>query len=283
MSNDNDLLARKFLKVAKADVKASRALYDERLHPQSYFYFQQATEKATKAFFLLCDMTNSKKNFNAGHNLFKLHSKPLSSAGKDNRLALDILKVFPFLQQTTVMKGVNIKKNIKEINTGLNFFGSMDKYDLINISSTDIKKFLAKIKGLKIKYHGVKAPKNMNERVDKFFENFIGEIERDNSAVAKYFADALRKELASIDAGNLIREHFSDWIEAIFETSYAYCVLFFCSYLTVQHSVLSRYPDSKKNPKTPFQIYNKKVPIVKYQPLFLDHLQSAIFSCEKLL
>ncbi len=283
MSEDNDLLAQKLLKVAKADVKASRLLYDNGLHPQSYFYFQQATEKATKAFFLLCNLSNPKKTFNTRHNLFKLHSITLAEAGKDNKLALDVLKVFPFLKATTVMKDVDIKKNINDINMGLRFFGSLDQYDLINISVKDIKKFLQKIDSVKIKYHGIQAPQDLTQRIDRFFSEFITEIEKDDSAKAKYLADSVRQTLANADVGNIIREHFSDIIESIFETSYAYVVLYFSSYLTIQHSVLSRYPDSLKNPKTPFQIYNKKLPLVKYQPLFLDHLRSAILGIEKLI
>src|SRR5438105_4959000 len=102
MSDNNDLLAGKLLKVAKTDAKASRILYENHLHPQSYFYFQQATEKATKAFFLLCDMTDPKRSFNTRHNLFKLHSITLAEAGKDHKLASDLLRAMPFLQQTTV-------------------------------------------------------------------------------------------------------------------------------------------------------------------------------------
>ena len=97
-NNINGTLAAELLKIAKADIKASKNLYKSRLYAQSYFYFQQATEKATKAAALSLEMSSAKDTFNMRHNIFKLHRKNILDVKRQNQLAVDVAKALPFME-----------------------------------------------------------------------------------------------------------------------------------------------------------------------------------------
>ena len=94
-------------------------------------------------------------------------------------------------------------------------------------------------------------------------------------------AKEMKRALASQEFGDFIREHFADVIKSFVHIIYAQTVLYFSGYIIIQHSSISRYPDTDDPKRTPLTIYNKRLPIVKYQSLFLQHLAKAIKTIEK--
>jgi hypothetical protein len=131
------------------------------------------------------------------------------------------------------------------------------------------------------RYEKFQAPKDINERINNFFKKFISDIESQNSDIGRWFVKSMRKDLTDTQVGNLIREHFKETMKSIIDTAYTYSVLCFTSYLTIQHSTISRYPSNKLGNKSPSKIYKSNLPIVKYQPVFLTHLTKAISTIEK--
>lgn len=159
-------LINELLEIAKKDIEASSLLYKQKLYAQSYFYFQQATEKATKAYFLFLDLIDGKKVFDVRHDLFKLHRKILIESQQNNTNALMLLDVFPFFQISGSFEKRTIKDHIKSAQEGMSFFDSLKQIDLINIPAKDIQLFLINTESLKIKK--LKMPVDFEEKVAFF-------------------------------------------------------------------------------------------------------------------
>lgn len=279
--NTNENLARQFLKIAKADIRASKVLYKSRLYAQSYFYFQQATEKATKGFALLLEMSTAKDVFNMRHNVFKLHRKNIQDAKRNNQATVNLAKALPFMETSGLIETKKIQAQITSSEQSENFFENMRDYDLVNIPTKDINLFLKNIEGLEIRR--AKIPEDLESRIEELFMPFIEKVERHESKAALYMAKEMRVALKSEEFGQFIREHFADVIMTTIHFLYAHTVLYFSGFLTIQHSSKSRYLDTDDPAINPLAIYKKRLPVVKYQPLFLKHLQRAIDTIERTL
>lgn len=278
-NNINGTLAAELLKTAKTDIKASKILYKNRLYAQSYFYFQQATEKATKAVALSLDMSTAKGVFKMGHDIFKLHRKNILTAKRDKQLAVDLTKALPFMETSGLIEAKKLQEQIKSTDESIVFFDNMKEYDLINISARDINHFLKNIEALELKT--AKIPEDLESKIDGLFIPFIEKLEQHESKTAQYMGREMRAALKSDEFGQFIREHFADVIKSFVHILYAHTVLYFSGFLTIQHSSKSRYPDTDNPSINPLATYTKKLPVIKYQPQFLEHLERAVKAIEK--
>jgi len=275
--NQKRTLAKELLKIAKRDVKASSLLYGQKLYPQSYFYFQQATEKATKSYFLFLEIVNEKKVFDVRHNLFKLHKKVLVQAQEHNKKALDMIGMYPFLQVAGLEKK-KLTKRRNSIQDELSLFDKLKDYDLINISSKNIQFFLDNLESLNVK--AIKMPEDLSLTIENYFRLLLDDINKYNSEEAIQMAKALEDSLTDPEWTNFIHDHFKEAIRAVLDSIFIYSTLFFTSFLTIQHSSISRYPNNENPAITPLEIYSKKLPLVKWQPDFLENLKRAIILIE---
>lgn len=274
MRTQNEELAYQLLKIAKTDLKASKVLYINNIHAQSYFYFQQATEKTTKAVALLLNMSTAKDTFNMRHDVFKLHQKNIKDGKRQNELAVDLARALPFLETSGFLEINKIEKQIMASEESMRLFENLRNYDLINIPAKEINQFLENIESLEIKR--AKLPSDLENKIEGLFMPFIEKMELNESKAAQYMAKELRDAIRSEEFGQFIREHFADVIKTTIHFLYAYSVLYFSGLLTIQHSSVTRYPDTNDPQKNPLFIYKKKLPIVRYQMQFLEHLEKAI-------
>lgn len=66
-----------FLNLTKDDLKSSKLLYKENQYRTSYFFFQQAVEKANKAYGLHSGLIGENDLQKISHDQFKIHKKDL--------------------------------------------------------------------------------------------------------------------------------------------------------------------------------------------------------------
>lgn len=225
LSNTDELLALELLKIVKTDVKASRVLYGNRLYAQSYFYFQQATEKATKALSLLLKMSTAKQTFNIRHDIFKLHKASFLQAKEDKQKALALAEALPFFATSGIIETEKIKEQLEKSEQSLLLLDNMKELDLIKIPAKDINLFLENIQSLELKR--LRMPDDLEKRIDGLFIPFIDKMELHESKAAKYIANELRNALESKEFGDFIREHFADVIKSFVHVAYAHAVLYF--------------------------------------------------------
>ena len=64
-----------WIKLYLNDLKCARILYEHKEFRNSYYLFQQATEKANKAFTLKFELANEEDIRNMGHDIFKFNRR----------------------------------------------------------------------------------------------------------------------------------------------------------------------------------------------------------------
>jgi hypothetical protein len=267
-------LAQNFLLIAKKDLKASQVLYEARLYAQSYFFFQQATEKAVKSLYAFIGTANSKEIFDVRHNVFKLQHKEIEQTKKRNEAVKAIVEIMPFFEKLDYITQKQTEQKNKDLDDTMLLISELKQYDLINIPSRDLTKYLKHIESIKLRK--LKTPNEAAELFKKEIDNFILNIENEGSPKAVWFAKLIKNEweYLSLDSRFIL-----DIVESILESlniAKVHIVFHYCSLLTIQHSSITRYFDNRNPGPLPSEIYTKKLPVVRLQPKFMKHLNEAM-------
>lgn len=271
--------AAKFLLVAKEDLKAAMLLHERKLYAQSFFYFQQATEKTNKAYYLHSGVANATQVRKAGHDEFKLHKRALNLAKTNKENALKAAGSLPFIGNMKLIDKNKISSDIESLKQTIDAITLMKENYCANIPTNDIKKFLAVLKGSKPK----KLKLINNGDLQLFLTmstDFINALKAENSKESITFAEIIEKEFLGNREGvtlllNIIAEAFHyHW----------YCIVaYICSILTNGHSEKPRYVDIKNPGKIPSKLYTGRNAIVRMQPEFMKYLWESINGLIKLI
>lgn len=90
----NNLSSEIWLDIAESDLYASKILYEKKQYRVSYFLFQQASEKANKAYALISNQFTETQFENIQHKQFKIHRNLIEVQKKkiDSLLSLNIIQ-----------------------------------------------------------------------------------------------------------------------------------------------------------------------------------------------
>jgi HEPN domain-containing protein/uncharacterized protein (UPF0147 family) len=277
MANTNVKTAY-WIKLALSDLKSSKALYAKRHYRTSYFLFQQAAEKANKAFALYGGLATEEELSKIGHDQFKLYRKSIVKQQAELKHFTHAIEMLPERVRDHEMTGLNA---IHSVHTGqieiIKFIDSLRNKDLVNILAVELNHLYKLL--IALRKPDFKLPRNSREVVKAIISNiadWAGNFETPEATTA-------RKELEEMgnDPGKS-KEMYKIMIQILRLTMdfafvfYSFCC---CALLTVQHSSLTRYPAGGKDP---LNIYTIKLPLVKKQLLFMDLLQDAIRKLQKM-
>lgn len=256
------------IEIALRDIRASKALYNEKLYAQSYFSFQQASEKATKAYGLFTEIINEdelKKDIQ--HNQLKIYRKAIVKEEKEIRSFLEMLNKRPDIANHSYIKKGKIDNHLKNLETGLKFHDGAKQLNLLTYTKEELLYYLDgmdEIYSLRIKF-GKKTKQmvlhELNELIQ--FGTSFGSPEN-----VEELREALKEENQK-EYFEILESYLNQQYRAIF----IHYTLYFCALITIRHSNLSRYPDGVENPLT---FYNLKNMSVKHQPDFLYYLERAL-------
>ncbi|MCJ7626277.1 MAG: HEPN domain-containing protein, partial [Anaerolineaceae bacterium] len=140
MNMDEELL-----KIAEKDLQASQVLYENGLYPQAVFSFQQSVEKANKAFALITNQATEKElTRNIGHIAIRIYLKPIEQQKIKYEQFDKQLSEIPELRNTKLLKGFNVRRDIRQFEHFLSYLKKLDKNknESIYLSSWDIRRFL---------------------------------------------------------------------------------------------------------------------------------------------
>lgn len=267
-----------WLKIADKDLESAFILHQTGHFRNSYFLFQQASEKANKAAALFSGDFTEKEVEEASHNQFKIPRKIMVRKEEKMKAAIGLLELYPMPKDIEPFSNEGFAKHYKSISDGIRLIDSLKNYDLVNFTLEDLDGYLELLKGLKtIEY---KFPENNNSILRSHLQ-----------AMAKYFGqfgtvDALETEKEIMDLladKNKSQSFFQDIIHRLipiqFDSIFIDYTLYFCALLTIQHSSMTRYPNNGINPES---IYIKELPIVQKQLDFMELLKEAILRLEKM-
>lgn len=264
-----------WIDVAKSDLKSSRLLHENGHYRNSYYLFQQASEKANKAFVLYLESLDENELRKIGHNHINIHVKNIEKSENDASQFLSILKMNPapfvFSEENYTEYHNNLQKSLQDINEMKN--------DIINLQPNDLMvmaKNLREIKRLKIR-HPEKPNKKYKEALIRYSE-WIGGFGTPQALEAK---EEMLKVLEDKEQMQQIYDAtFKQFYPMYFELYFIQYTFFYTSILTTKHETVTRYPDGTNNPET---IYNKKLPVIVKQTVFMNFLEEALNKLENRL
>ncbi|HLP13825.1 MAG TPA: HEPN domain-containing protein [Flavobacteriales bacterium] len=263
------------LNIALNDIKSANALYAKRLYAQSYFSFQQAAEKANKAYGLFSGIiTEAELKEDIRHNQLKIYRKGIIKEKSEIEQLRQMLANRPDVAKHDLMKTEQIEKYFNQLNEGLKFHDSAKQVDLLNCAENELLAYLEMIEELY----------NVRIRRSKETDSVIDSIIALNKDFAdKFYSESAKNELYE----GLKQENKADLYSTMYmvtnaqlKTVFINYTFYFCALITIRHNNLARYPDGGLNP---LAFYTKKNMCVKYQPDFVWYLEKGVLALKKFI
>ncbi|EDP96526.1 HEPN domain-containing protein [Kordia algicida OT-1] len=264
---------KKWINIAKSDIESSKILLENGFYSQSYFHFQQASEKANKAYWLFDGSLQENQLKKISHNQFK----PLRKNIVSEKNKIDFLKDFEHKTNMLFNSSLLDKKNIEEyennLNKALKFidgFKKTNSFEFEEDQLTQMLEVLEQFREIKIE-----IPHNFPDLVKQNLKDQIVFLKKFRTENANKQADILIDTLNDKDKFNDYQDSVTNLNRKVIKLLYVSSTFKYCSILTVQHSNTTRYPEGL-NGQSPIDVYNENLPIVKNQLSFLKHLNNSL-------
>jgi HEPN domain-containing protein len=272
-------LAASLLKIAVKDIEVSELLHSQKHYSQSYFYFQQAAEKANKAFGLICEIITEEECLKINHDSLKIYRRSLDTQKNNIDKHLKSLSRFPHLEPDPSITKGNTKKYHKTLSSQISFIDSLKNINLTDISTSDLNYLLDSL--WDIYEYKFSVPSNFDEKINETFNSIIEwtdtfptiEAKQEKIKYQEFYKNTTPQEFRKIMRG---------YIKWLMEVTLVGQTLYYCALLTIQHSSKTRYP-TKGNSESPLTTYIGNIPIIRKQPEFLYFLRLAIRKLNRLV
>jgi len=258
-------LAEEYLKIAKKDLEATKILYENKLYAQALFYFEQSVEKANKGFALTSNKYSEEYMKKVNHDVTKIYNDIIIEQKRRYENLSRNLNQISELKNTEFAKNFDIESIKKECEESLRNLAEIQT-ERNNLNSTlEIRAIIKEIR------ENNKEIKELKKSVSKFrlTENNWEEMKND---IFKLFENPDNNNLASslqkeMDDSKLNIQELETGIKKIYfqiiHSISVYIYLYPLGILTLTHAVIARYP---KEDKSPMDIYNQELPIIKHLP-----------------
>jgi len=277
--------AKILLNIAKDDLKSSELLYKNKLYPQALFYYQQSVEKANKAFAIALNIIKPEDIYKkVGHNSTEIYNILLKEQKQNILDLVELSKWKPETLKVESFKQAVSSRTQQYIDKGLEFIEIIytKKKKIAILSEEDILKIIDMISSFT--FVRLRPTKKMMLFISDHFEIFKREMISLNTILESQQLDEEIAILRVMSLKNIFCKKygikrnmklFCKLADIQQRILYAYNVLFWCSIVTLPHSVDTRYPNIKEN-KNPYKRYNKNNPLIKYLPVFIQFQQKTL-------
>ncbi len=258
--------------ISLSDLNSSRLLYENGHYRTSYFFFQQATEKANKAVAILGGEFNEKELRRISHNQLQIYKKLCINEEQDVKELLELFESFPQIGNHKIFENTNFIKFRKSLIDNVDFIDGLKNYDIVHISTKELDSLLKEL--IKIKDIRITIP----HEFDSIFKTKMLAI---SDWIGKYGTEKALEDKQKLEEILNNNEHYYKLYDIIMnrifplvlDLNFITKTLYFCAIITIQHTSLTRYPENNINPNS---LYNKRLPIVKKQNEFMVLLNEAI-------
>lgn len=263
----------KWINIAKSDIESSRILHKNKYYSQSYFYFQQATEKGNKANWMLNDLLNESELKSIGHNQFKPLRKNLIVRKNDIDYLNSLEDKIDFINESPLLKSIDIEEYKDNLENGIKFIDNLRNKNLLEFQESELIEMLTTLEELK--NTEIKLPLDFSTTARTITIEHIDWLKKINSKKALEEAKELLDILSNDEEYEKFYHTIQQVLDALITLTYTSNTLLFCSILTVQHSNSTRYPQELEG-QSPLDYYNENLNIIMKQNLFLDYLDDTM-------
>ncbi len=269
-----------WLDIALSDLNSARIIYYAGQHANSLLLFQQAVEKANKAFALYTGFDEKNLKAKIGHNTIKIHRKLISDKKSEiEKLILDLEK-HPAIKHSTLFNSLDFSEHYKNLQFTVEELEHMEPNDLSNFSRAEICDLLDTLDEVEDAGDEISAIYNypdfkiaLNEISD-----FLGEpkVKTELGGLTKTkFDEFINDENNTQKFYKFIRSH----TRLLWRLEYIYTTFILTALLTVAHATKTRYSE----PINPLKVYTKKLPLVQMQTEIMDTFEFAIVEFKKII
>ncbi|NMG83553.1 MAG: HEPN domain-containing protein [Methanosarcinales archaeon] len=270
-------LAEEYLKIAKKDLKATKILYENKLYAQALFYFEQSVEKANKVLALTSNKYSEKDMINFNHDVTRIYKDNIIEQKRRYENLSRNLNQISELKNTEFVKNFDIESRKKECEEFLRNLAEIqtERNDLIFISTWEIRDILTEIsendKEIKDSIKSVSnfrlTENDWEEMKNDIFKQFENPNNNNLASSLQKEMDDSKLSIQELETG--LKKMYLQMIHLMSVSSYLYHL----GILTLPHAVIARYP---KGDLSPMDIYNQKLPIIKYLPDLIEQHSKAL-------
>lgn len=257
-----------WLDIAIKDIEVAELLFKNKLYSNSFYHFQQASEKGFKAYAFMTKIYKSEKDvYKDGHYSLKTFKDTLI----EMQNGLETLKKIEFNNLIGNSEFELFSNNIMS-----NDF-IPEKKDIIEYPSKFLNEYIqlfGEFKNFSFEFPK-KFNKNFDEKIEMFFDSIakINPIEAENARIEfKEF----RENEEEFKAFMTNMEHH---LLSMMNMLPSILVLMISNLISHNHNNISRYPEVDFNP---LKYYNLRRPIIKKLPEFLNSLNDCLHKLKKI-
>lgn len=271
---------KEYLKLAHDDLEASKLLHENRLYPQSLFYFSQSVEKANKALALTSNKFTEKDMRQINHNPMRIYKQLMinqkNSTARTSKLYSDFSELPEIRGKQYFLDYIDnlgFEDNIEFTENQLRALAKIqdESFNQINISKQEINNLLLDIRKLEeqstLIIDSLKAFAYNHYDWDTLKELLI--IEMKNPEMAQIIdQNTFLNEniITDIDFGEIMKIILDEIIKSIYGVRIIDS-LYQLAIISMPHSIVTRYPDENVYPS---KLYTSELPIVENLPVLLD-------------
>ncbi len=257
-------------RLSLGDLAAAGCLYKEGYWRQSYFMFQQASEKANKGFVVLAGEVKQQDVKKFWHGQLGIYKTLTEKKRKEIGEIKEAFASYPHTQTTTLL-ALNFNAHYDMIEKALQEFTAHEKKKTDTFTLRELSDLIRELK--EIENIPIIKPRNIKANLKKYFiqlAEWSGEFGTPSSLASK-------KELLEIVNNKKKLQEISDYtfdITALqLQIAFSQFTLLICAMITNNHSTSTRYAEGGIDPD---KVYTNRLPVVKKQEQFMNLLGKAI-------
>jgi HEPN domain-containing protein len=257
-----------WIDIAIEDLKVSQILYENKKYSNSFYHFQQASEKGLKAYAFMCKTyTSEKEAYNTGHYTLKVFIDSAKKRQKEIALLKDH-------ELEKIIGSENLDEYSKNLESTSNSLPH--KNEIFAYSNEILDEILKTISELS--EYNFEFPKGFKEhlleKMDLVF-NLVYKINPEKAdETRKEFNDLIKDDKQLNEFIESTKEHFNNTMIEI----YYVIILYYSNLISHYHNNKTRYPEIDFNP---LEYYNFSCPIIQKLPEFLEYLNLTLLQLKK--
>jgi len=253
---------RSWIDIAIEDLEVSRILYENKKYSNSFYHFQQASEKGLKAYAFMVKTYTSEKDANhTGHYTLKVFIDSANERQKE----IAFLKDYEFEK---IIGSENLDDYSNNLESGLNSLPKRTEiFEYSNEILDEILKTITELNEYNFEFSN-DFKEYLIDKTDLFFD-LVYKLNPEKAEEArKDFKDFIKDENQLNDLIESTKERFKNTLTE----NYYVLMLYYSNLISHNHNNKSRYPEIDFNP---LEYYNLNSPVIQKLPEFSRYLGSA--------
>lgn len=264
----NKAYIQSWIDIAIEDLEISLILYENKKYSNSFYHFQQASEKGLKAYAFMVKTYTSEKDANhTGHYTLQVFVDSANERQKE----IAFLKDYEFEK---IIGIVNLDDYSNNLENGLNSLPKRPEiFEYSNEILVDILKTITELKEYNFEFSN-DFKEYLIDKMDLFFD-LVYKLNPEKVEEAKRdFKDFIKDENQLNDLIESTKEHLKNTLTE----NYYVLILYYSNLISHNHNNKSRYPEIDFNP---LEYYNFNSPLIQKLPEFSQYLKSTLLQLKK--